>query len=66
MVIWLCEKTGKSILKLTDSDYKENGMVDLLNISGSSYDLNIKMFNKFCLKHCIFTKVSKDIPAHIQ
>ena len=50
-VIWLCEKTGKSILKLTDSDYKENGMVDLLNISGSSYDLNIKMFNK--LQHTI-------------
>ena len=50
-VIWLCEKTGKSILKLTDSDYKENGMVDLLNVSGSSYDLNIKMFNK--LQHTI-------------
>jgi len=45
-VIWLCEKTGKSILKLTDNDYKENGMVDLLSISGSSYDLNINMFNK--------------------
>ena len=50
-VIWLCEKTDKSILKLTDSDYKENGMVDLLNSSGSSYDLNIKMFNK--LQHTI-------------
>ena len=50
-VIWLCEKTDKSILKLTDSDYKENGMVDLLNNSGSSYDLNIKMFNK--LQHTI-------------
>jgi glucosamine-6-phosphate deaminase len=50
-VIWLCEKTGKSILKLTDNDYKENGMVDLLSISGSSYDLNIKMFNK--LQHTI-------------
>ncbi len=32
-VIWLCEKTDKSILKLTDNDYKENGMVDLLNSS---------------------------------
>ena len=50
-VIWLCEKTDKSILKLTDNDYKENGMVDLLNSSGSSYDLNIKMFNK--LQHTI-------------
>ena len=50
-VVWLCEKKNKSILKLTDSDYKENGMVDLLNISGSSYDLNINMFNK--LQHTI-------------
>ena len=50
-VIWLCEKNGKSILKLTDNDYKENGMVDLLSFSGSSYDLNIKMFNK--LQHTI-------------
>ncbi len=51
-IIWLCEKTGKSILKLTDNDYKENGMVDLLAVStGSSYDLNIEMFNK--LQHTI-------------
>ncbi|WP_111709430.1 glucosamine-6-phosphate deaminase [Lutibacter citreus] len=45
-IIWLCEKTGKSILKLIDEDYNDNGMSSLLADKGSSYDLNIKMFNK--------------------
>jgi glucosamine-6-phosphate deaminase len=45
-ITWLCEKTNKSVLKLTDNDYKENGMADLLETKGSSYDLNIEMFNK--------------------
>ncbi len=45
-IIWLCQKTGKSILKLIDEDYNDNGMSSLLVEQGSSYDLNIKMFNK--------------------
>ncbi len=45
-IIWLCKKTGKSILKLIDEDYNDNGMSSLLVEEGSSYDLNIKMFNK--------------------
>ena len=45
-VSWLCEKTGKSILKLTDEDYNQNGMSELLIEYGSSYELNIEMFNK--------------------
>jgi glucosamine-6-phosphate deaminase len=50
-VVWLCEKTGKSILKLTDKDYFEHGMENLLSIEGTAYDLNIKMFNR--LQHTI-------------
>ena len=46
-VVWLTEITGKSILKLTDEDYNKNGLSDLLVIGGSSYELNIKMFNHF-------------------
>ena len=46
-IVWLCETTGKSILKLTDEDYNKNGLSDLLALEGSSYDLNIKMFNHF-------------------
>ncbi len=45
-IIWLCQNTGKSILKLIDEDYNDNGMSSLLAEEGSSYDLNIKMFNK--------------------
>lgn len=45
-LVWLCEKTGKSILKLTDKDYNDNGMSGLLAEEGPAYDLNIKMFNK--------------------
>ncbi|EAR01052.1 glucosamine-6-phosphate deaminase [Maribacter sp. HTCC2170] len=49
-VVWLCEKTNKSILSLTDKDYNNNGMSDLLTLE-DSYDLNIRMFNK--LQHTI-------------
>ncbi len=50
-IVWLCKKVNKSILKLTDEDYNQNGMSDLLALSGSSYDLNIEMFNR--LQHSI-------------
>jgi glucosamine-6-phosphate deaminase len=49
-IVWLCGKTQKSILSLTDKDYNDNGMSDLLTLE-DSYDLNIKMFNK--LQHTI-------------
>ena len=45
-ILWLCEITKKSILKLTDEDYNQHGMSDLLAQHGSAYDLNIEMFNK--------------------
>ncbi|WP_281542927.1 glucosamine-6-phosphate deaminase [Maribacter aestuarii] len=49
-IVWLCEETGKTVLSLTDKDYNDNGMADLLSLE-DSYDLNIKMFNK--LQHTI-------------
>ncbi len=49
--VWLSQLTKKSILKLTDSDYNNNGMSDLLLKHGSAYDLNILMFNH--LQHTI-------------
>ena len=45
-ILWLCKLTKKSILKLTDEDYNQHGMSDLLAQHGSAYDLNIEMFNK--------------------
>jgi glucosamine-6-phosphate deaminase len=50
-IVWLCQKTNQSILKLTDRDYNNNGMSDLLALEGSAYDLNINMFN--VLQHTI-------------
>ncbi|MBA6152859.1 glucosamine-6-phosphate deaminase [Gelidibacter maritimus] len=41
----------KPILMLTDADYIENGMSDLLAEFGQAYDINIKIFNK--LQHTI-------------
>ena len=49
-MVWLCGKTGKTILSLTDKDYNDNGMSGLLTLE-DSYDLNIKMFNR--LQHSI-------------
>lgn len=50
-IVWLCERTEKSILKLTDKDYNDHGMSGLLAQQGAAYDLNIEMFNK--LQHTI-------------
>lgn len=50
-VVWLSELLKKPILKLTDKDYNDNGMSDLLTEEGTAYDLNIKMFNR--LQHTI-------------
>lgn len=45
-VLSLALKLDKPILMLTDDDYIENGMSDLLADSGPAYDINIKIFNK--------------------
>jgi len=50
-VVWLSELLHKSILKLTDKDYNNNGMSSLLIEENTAYDLNIKMFN--FLQHTI-------------
>ena len=50
-VVWLCQITGKPILKLTNKDYNENGLSELLALYGSAYNANIKIFND--LQHTI-------------
>lgn len=45
-VLGLALHLEKPILMLTDADYIENGMSDLLADSGPAYDINIKIFNK--------------------
>jgi len=49
-VVWLCRQTQKSVLKLTESDYNEHSLSDLLETQ-SVYDLNIEIFNR--LQHTI-------------
>lgn len=50
-VVWLCGVTQKPILKLTNKDYNENGLSELLALYGSAYNVNIKIFND--LQHTI-------------
>ncbi len=50
-VVWLSQKAGKPILKLTDEDYNEHGLSDLIIEHANSYELNIQIFNR--LQHTI-------------
>ena len=50
-IVWLCSKVDKPILKLTNKDYNEYGLNELLAIYGSAYNVNIKIFND--LQHTI-------------
>lgn len=50
-LVWLCGVTKKPILKLTNKDYNENGLSELLALYGSAYQCNIKIFND--LQHTI-------------
>ena len=50
-LVWLCQQTKKPILKLTNKDYNENGLSELLALYGSAYNANIMIFND--LQHTI-------------
>ena len=50
-VFWLCKTLKKPILKLTDRDYNDNGMSDLVTEHGPASKINIKVFND--LQHTI-------------
>ena len=50
-VFWLCEKLDKPILKLTERDYNDSGLGDLISEIGPANKVNIKVFND--LQHTI-------------
>ncbi len=50
-IVWLSTSTGKPILKLTDKNYNDWGLGELLALYGSAYNVNIKIFN--ALQHTI-------------
>ena len=41
---WLALAVKKPLLKLTDEDYNEHGLQELLSHRGSAYDINIEVF----------------------
>jgi glucosamine-6-phosphate deaminase len=50
-IIWLSQLRRKAVLKLTDDDYNEAGLQDLLRIQGSAYEVNLAGF--YQLQHTI-------------
>ncbi len=44
-VLWLCERSGKSLLKLTDSDFRAYGLHSLLRSVGSASVVSERVFN---------------------
>ena len=50
-IVWLCNVVNKPILKLTNKDYNDNGLSELVTLYGSAYNVNIKIFNE--LQHTI-------------
>ena len=50
-VVWLCQETGKPILKLTEKDYLNNNLDELLQKFGPYDKININVFND--LQHTI-------------
>ena len=50
-VIWLSQRINVPLLKLTDEQYNENGLSELILKFKSAYDINIKVFNR--LQHTI-------------
>lgn len=50
-VVWLSGKCEKPVLKLTDEDYNENGLSDLLTYDGPAYNINLAVFNQ--IQHTI-------------
>jgi glucosamine-6-phosphate deaminase len=45
-VVWLAAKQGKTILSLTDEDYAENHLYELLLAKGGSYNINLEVFKR--------------------
>jgi glucosamine-6-phosphate deaminase len=45
-VIWLSQKSKKPILKLTNRDYSENGMSDLVTEFDTAYQINMRVFEQ--------------------
>lgn len=45
-VLWLCEQSGKSLLKLTDSDFRAHGLHSLLREAGKASVVSERVFEQ--------------------
>lgn len=45
-IVWLSQDLNKPLLKITDREYNDNGMSELVAMQGSAYDINIQMHNR--------------------
>ena len=45
-IVWLCRHLNKPLLKITDREYNDNGMSELVAMQGSAYETNIQMHNR--------------------
>jgi glucosamine-6-phosphate deaminase len=45
-IVWLSKHLNKPLLKITDREYNDNGMSELVAMQGSAYDINIQMHNR--------------------
>ena len=50
-IVWLCQTVHKPILKLTEKDYLENSLGELIELYGPYHKINIEVFND--LQHTI-------------
>ena len=60
-VIWLAQHLKKPILKLTEEDYNEEGLQELLAEHGPAYDINLSVFRHL---HSTITGWPGGKPAH--
>jgi len=50
-VVWLCQKVGKPVLKLSNNDYLENSLGELVDLFGPFDKINVDVFDD--LQHTI-------------
>jgi glucosamine-6-phosphate deaminase len=62
-VIWLARQLTKPVLKLTELDYNENGLQDLLAEHGPAYNINVKVFRHL---QATITGWPGGKPAHVR
>jgi glucosamine-6-phosphate deaminase len=62
--IWLSMHVGKPLLKLTDEDYNEHGLQELVASRGGAYDINVEVFRDMQATITGWPGGKPDMPGH--